>query len=165
MQTIVTKFLNATNHRPARVIARSAGGSKLTLNAQKIEKAVAASKAFQGVHAATARKLALDLGWKGVFVEGALGAYGDKVWVCVAPRPISGLHPAVETFTLWEPTDTADRRRGLAWLRSGLRDAVELRDAANWISSASHDKDAVADLIDIADTWAEFNEFVEQEGL
>lgn len=77
-QTIRTKYLSVTNHRPVRFKATSSGGCSLILGGEELSLCNEPAKN----HALVARTLAETLGWKGDLVGGNLDAHGDvMVWV------------------------------------------------------------------------------------
>lgn len=74
MQSIITKYLGATNYKPGRVKARQSGGpATVTLSYDHALDA-------DDNHKAAAGALALKLGWSGAFIEGSL-SNSENVYV------------------------------------------------------------------------------------
>lgn len=79
MQSIITKYLPATNYRGARIKARQSGGpNHITLSYDHRLDA-------DSNHMAAAKALTVKLSWPGVWAEGSLGNSGN-VYVCTATR-------------------------------------------------------------------------------
>lgn len=68
MQSIITKYLGATNHRQARIKARASGGCSMRLMPYDYSLSAA------GNHMAAAAMLARHLRWAGTWHMGALTA-------------------------------------------------------------------------------------------
>lgn len=68
MQSIITRYLGATNTKPSRVFAKaSAGAHKLTVNWDH-------SLCYEQNHTAAAKALAEKAGWNGHYQGGSLNA-------------------------------------------------------------------------------------------
>ena len=77
MQTITTKYLGATNHKPSRVKATTTSGISLTMSwAHELN--------INANHEFAAKKLAEKLGWSGQWFGGS--TKDGQVFVCVGKR-------------------------------------------------------------------------------
>ncbi len=106
MQTIITKNLPATDHKPARIKATTSGGS-VSVTISRHDPRLAKCFGSDEEHAAVARILIdekLQNGsWHGDWFAGALDRFGVLVWVnahgWINPRRAEGEMPC-PTFTI-----------------------------------------------------------------
>ncbi len=71
MQVIITKYFPAAD-KPAKVVAKSSGGSKVSLSIPVI---------IEDVHKYAVISLCKKLHWTGKLHRGTLNGNGDQVWV------------------------------------------------------------------------------------
>lgn len=94
MQVITTKFLGATDFKPARIKATHTGRAK------SVTVSVHSNRGDTSTHSLAAKALALKLGWHGEFVSGTPHGSGDvRVWV--------NTNAIAERFTI-KPTEESE---------------------------------------------------------
>lgn len=81
MQSILTKYMPATNTKPSRIKAWTSGGAKTIVRSYQHELST------DDEHMRVAQELAGIMGWSGEFIEGSLGdKQGGNVYVINSGR-------------------------------------------------------------------------------
>lgn len=81
-QTILTKFVPATNNRGSRIKAVQSGWSDKR-ECTSVTIPYPHELNTEQAHMLAARKLAEKLDWKGIYIGGSLGAWSDYAFVFV----------------------------------------------------------------------------------
>jgi len=85
MQSIITKYLPATNSRGARIKAQASGWGDRR-RALSLTRSYDYELSAEDNHLAAAGALAVELMWSGVWVEGAASGGQGNVYVCTKGR-------------------------------------------------------------------------------
>jgi hypothetical protein len=143
-QAIVTKYINPTNTRGARIKATAQAGSVYIGYDE-------AGTTPEERHAAAAAKLAAKFGWNnpeyyGPFVAGALP---DGSYVHVEmPRAVPALHDALGNLLQLMAGNRGDKA-GNPYSKPEVRDGL----AALYLAAHGHKPDNSSDALNSADAW------------